>query len=282
LHKRQKSGHLWLSYIAQRVTKSPTIMKHAILASLLLMVLSVPLTARAEEYSRNRDFGPIRLTTIEAAKLANDLLRYVQSVNDPARNTNGIVALESPRYDATFDLPISPDDIEKSPDRAFSLAVLIRSSGNKIDYVNLTLRDGYRSVKVSGLNLDHVTGLLSLVTDKLEAHTVSFSGPRFRFLLGVGFYLLLLFGYMIVYWRSDFGLKVFAISLFAVVVLSNGVIYFFQWDRIFPGTLVTRNEMGFLDKYAPLFTLLSFLLAIVVFAWQVILARRNKRILPTS
>ncbi|MEI9478885.1 MAG: hypothetical protein WCO26_20265, partial [Deltaproteobacteria bacterium] len=93
-------------------------MKHAILASLVLVALSAPLAGRATEYRRTRDFGSIRLTTNEAANLANDLLRYVQSVNDPARNTNGRFSFRSARYDATFDLPISRDDIQNSPGRA--------------------------------------------------------------------------------------------------------------------------------------------------------------------
>jgi hypothetical protein len=252
-------------------------MKHAILAFFIIAVLSIPVLGQAGEYSRNREFGPVRLTTNEAAKLANDLLRYVQSVNDPARYSKGSAAFESGRYDATFELPMSPDDIERSPDQTFSFTVRIRSIENKINYVILALRDENRSLSVSGQSHDHVTGLLSVASDKVEAHAVRFGGGKFRVLLAIGFYLLLILGYGIVTWRFQ-GPKSFAVSLLVFIVLSNATIYLFPWDRIFPGTLVTRNEVGFLNTHAALFTFLGFLLGIVALGWQIILARANKAV----
>ncbi len=234
----------------------------------------------AAEYSRELDFPPVRLTLDKAAELANDLFRYVQSVNGTEKETKGQVEFKSLKYDASFDLPLTPEDLKESPDRTFSFTVRLRSQNNKINNVVLSLQDRTRSLTVSGHSHDHITGLISIVNDRLEQHYTIFGGLKFRILLSVVIFIIFFSGYGFITWRFE-NIKVLAMAALMLILLPNTILWLFPWERIFPGTLLTRQEIGLLDNYAPLFTFLSLLLSIAMIIWQVVVwrAKRPQRVL---
>lgn len=243
---------------------------------LFLTIVLACCSAGAEEYSRNAEFPPVRFTLDQAGELANDIFRYVQNVNGAEKVTRGNVEFNSFKYDATFDLPMTPDDVKKSPDKVFSFKITLRSSDNKINRVILSLQDRTRYLNVSGYSYDHVTGLVSVVNDKMEKYHILFGGSVFRMILWIIFVVIMALGYGIITWRFRSG-KVYAVALFIMAVSPTAIMWIFPWDRIFPGTLVTRGEVGLLEKYAALFTFLSFLLTIAGIVWQAVILRAGKR-----
>ena len=246
---------------------------------LFFTVVLACLCADAGEYRRNVDFSPVRLTLDKAAELANNLFEYVQNVNSTEGKITGEVEFKSPKYGATFDLPLTPENLKKSPDRVFSFMVRLRSQHNNINYVVLSFQDGTRSLEVSGRNYDYINGLISLVNDRVEQDHVLFGGFDFRLLLGIVVYVIIFAGYFTILWKFD-GPKVLALAIAMLLILPNAIFYLFPWEQIFPGTLITRGEGALLHRYAPLFTFFSFLLSIAAIVWQLVAAakKRSKRI----
>jgi hypothetical protein len=246
---------------------------------LIFIVVLVCFSAQAGEYTRNVDFSPVRLTLDKAAELANDVFTYVQKVNTIEKKTKGEVEFKSLRYDATFDLPLTPEDLKKSPDRVFGFTVKLRSEGNSINYVVLSFQDRTRSLNISGQNYDYINGLISLVNDRVEQHHVLFGGLYFRIFAAIVVFIIVLSGYYVIVSRFE-GFKVLTIAVVMLIIVPNAIFYLFPWERIFPGTLITRGESTPLEQYAPLFTFLSFLLSIALIVWQLVSVakKRSKRI----
>jgi uncharacterized membrane protein YagU involved in acid resistance len=120
-----------------------------------------------------------------------------------------------------------------------------------------------------------VTGFLSIVQDKIKDHEVTYTGSKFRTFLAVAYWIVLLSAYILVTRRYQ-NLKVFVTAILVFIVFSNAPMYLFPWDRIFPGTLITRNKLSFLEENSPIFTFLGFLLALIPIAWFIVLKANKK------
>jgi len=248
-------------------------MKHYIVCFLMIFIVLQSQSATATEFSRKAEFGPMRFTVEQIAKISNELLIYIQSVNNPSNDTKGTVDFESERYNASFDLPLTAKNYDKIPDNSYSFRFSVRSYDNNLSSVVLSFGDSYRYAEISGLNHSHVTGLLSIVQDKVRDFEVKFGGSKFRVFLAIAHWGVLLLAYVLVIWRYD-NPKIIVTALLVFVVLPNAVVHLFPWYRIFPGTLITHDPLSFLQKYSHIFTFLGFLLAIITIAWPMI----NKRL----
>jgi hypothetical protein len=253
-----------------------------LLRSVLFLTIGLAgLSVEAAEFTRSLDFPPVKLTLDQAAELANGLFVSIQNINDPAKNTIGEVSFQSLKYDATFALPLTPADIKNSPDRVLAFTIRITSSENKISYFVLALKDRTRSLTISGRSHDHVTGLISVVMERLEPYNTWLGGSQSRYFLVFLLYASLFIPYMAIMWKYD-SPKVILVAIICFMVLPNAVIWLLPWERLFPGTLITRDEIGFLERNAALFTFLSLLLSIVPIVWQIIIRRPNRRAKGTS
>ncbi|MFH1672287.1 MAG: hypothetical protein ABIF87_02500 [Pseudomonadota bacterium] len=139
------------------------------------------------------------------------------------------------------------------------------------------LSDRSRSVEISGESYDHVTGLVSIVKDKLSPYETFWGGPRIRLFLGFVFFITFLGLYSIITLRYQ-ETKIFVVSLVVMIVIPNAVVHFPHWDVVFPGFLITNEELFFLEKYAHVFTFLGFIIALIpILVWMIKLAA-NKRL----
>jgi hypothetical protein len=250
-------------------------MKKCIIFFLTLFILLQSQLVSATEYSRNAEFGPARFTVEQITKISNDLFSYIGSVNNPAKKTTGTIEFKSDKYSSSFDLPILPADYDKIPDYSHTFTFRANSYGNNLSSVIIQFGDSYRYANVSGLNHSHVTGFLSIVQDKIKDHEVTFAGSKFRIFLAVVYWIFLFIAYILVTRRYE-NLKVFVTALVVFIVLLNGVIFLFPWDRIFPGTLITHNKLSFLEENSYIFTFFGFLLALIPVLWPIVMKTKKK------
>jgi hypothetical protein len=115
---------------------------------------------------------------------------------------------------------------------------------------------------VSGSNHDHVVGLINVIKEKLNPYLYGFGGTEHRIFLMAVFYVLLFSIFIYITWKVDVN-KIYFFSLLIMAILPNAVVYGFRWDVIFPGTLITHDNLTFLQRYSHIFTFLSFLIAII-------------------
>lgn len=250
-------------------------MKNYIICFLSVFIFLQSFSVSAADYSRKAEFGPVRFTVEQIAKISNDLLAYIQSVNNPSEPTKGTIEFESERYSASFDLPLLTKDYDKVPDNSYTFKFRVRSLDNNITSVIISFGDSYRYADISGQNHSHVTGFLSIAQDKISDHATNIGGSKFRIFLAVACTIILLLPFFWVTWRYD-SPKVLVMALVVFLVLSNAVIHLIPWYRVFPGTLITYEPLSLLQRYSHIFTFFGFLVAILAFAWPFVLKGSKK------
>lgn len=240
-------------------------MEKILLLVTAFLLLNVCLTDAAEFIQTYDIVSPVRLKTTDLFGIIADVQNYLVTVGGTQiiEKSRGNIEFKSEKYDAQFDVPLTKEDIKKVPDDCLSFSLYIRPQNSNISAVRLVLSDNSRYIKVSGNNHDHVVGLLNVIKEKFNPYLTGFGGPKHRFILMAIFYVFVITVYAYVAWRFTDNMKVWAISLIAMIVVPNVVMFAFRWETIFPGTLITHDNLSFFQKYSHIFTFLGFLIALI-------------------
>jgi hypothetical protein len=75
---------------------------------------------------------------------------------------------------------------------------------------------------------------------------------------------------------------VWGVTVLAMVVAPNAIIWLFPWTHALPGTLIVKTESSFLIANAPLFTFLGLMAGLAGIILQSIMTRADKKVHATT
>ena len=237
-----------------------------ILSFVLIAFLFFAQSARAEEYTRSYDFKTIHIQRNELLNAANDIFLYLKKLNGEAIKPEGFIKLKSEDSSTELGLPIEERDFQKFPRIAYDCDLRIQAYHGVVSNITLWLTDGMKHLEVTGTSLDHVSGTINVVEEKLKVYECNSGGRGFRFFLGIIAFVSFMsaaFCVMVSKWlhfKERDRMIIFALS----IVFLNVALYFPPWEKIFPGFLAGIENRSFLERNAALFTFLGFVITILI------------------
>jgi hypothetical protein len=232
----------------------------------LIAFLLLAQSAWAEQYTRSYEFKAIHIQRNELLKAANEIFLYLKKINGEAVKSEGYIKLGREDYSAELRLPIEENDYQKFPRIAYHGYLRIEAYQGVISNIQLRLSDSLREAEVTGTSLDHVTGLINVVEEKLKFYECYSGGRGFRFLLGIIAFVLFTSVTLLVLLSNWLHLKdknqMIMFGLF--YVLFNVALYLPPWEKIFPGFLAGIESTSFLERNAALFTFVGFVITILI------------------
>jgi hypothetical protein len=226
----------------------------------VVLLLSLVTLSAADEFARSYKLSPIHIDRDEFLNTINEVFAYTQEVNRP-NETNGTLELGRKEFKASVSLPISKSDYRKFPNVATEATIIIISDKSLIKTVNLMLQDTSRNVEVRGASQDHVSGVINVVKEKLNAHAAAIGGLKIRLCLGAAFTLAITLLVTLNWLGLSFKNQV--VIYVGGIVLMQTILWFPSWETIFPGFLATSQSRSFLEEYSPHFTFLGLVVSMV-------------------
>ena len=237
-------------------------MNKTLIFSLSILILCFSTYSFGTEYNRNVEFKAIKCTSIEIKDIINDTYEYILKVNNKTNETYGTVDFTSEKYTVKFDLPLTDENLKRIPNKVAILSLNISSPHNKIKQLFLILADAYRNLSVSGRSYNDVTGLMSVVKDKLSPYETFWGGLGLRLKSGLIFFIIYSFSMSGILFLYRDQLKIFHVLI--LIVFLWVVLFIIPWKIIFPGCLITNEQLGLLERYSYIFTFLGCLLTLMI------------------
>jgi hypothetical protein len=155
-----------------------------------------------------------------------------------------------------------------------------------IKKIELDLRDSERTISITGNNYLEIKTISDLYKKELAEYRNYFGGLTFRNLLSIITSTISLIILIITVRITSSKKEGIVIHILSNIRFIFGIILFiisqlFIWGiidlyNLFPGFIIYKNNIGFIDKYANLFTFIAFILAILSITGVDILKRKSQ------
>jgi hypothetical protein len=258
----------------------PCARKHLpVLVSVCLSFATISLSAKATEFSHNRDLPPLKLLAPDLDTILQKAHSFIAAADGPSGEQDSIresVTLGVGRKE--IEIPhFSLASSVAFPKVVFRFSYNYYRADKPISSVTIDLSDYSRRVSVSGEAADQVEALSNLLENNLFRYSTPIGGAMFRRVAGVCLSLALLASLIA---SSAYCWKTGRYSALGMPISSAlGLVLLFRlpWERYLPGfALYQGYSPFFLIRYAPQIALLSFLATVAGIPLSYFLARRER------
>jgi hypothetical protein len=264
------------------MTGRPCARKHLpVFVSVCLSLATISVSAKATEFSRNRDLPPLTLKAADLDTILQEAHSFIAAANGPSGEQDSIresvtlgvggKEIEIPHFSLASSLAF--------PKVIFRFSYSYYRADKPISSVTMDLRDYSRRVSVSGEAAEQVEALSNLLENNLLRYSTPIAGAMFRRVAGVCLSLALLASLIV---SSAYCWKTIRYNALGMPICSAlGLILLFRlpWDKYLPGfALYQSYSPFFLIRYAPQIALLSLLATLAGIPLSYFLARWRTKV----
>ena len=248
-----------------------------LISFLLISTFSLNCFAAAT-YTKEIDFCPTSMSYNQLADLVGKIRTVIKDSNkkELGEYVLQIMSIESRSIKVDLEGNFTRGDLLSAPSNAISILYSIRRMGElPIGDVTIYLTDALRQVKVSGQSQDHIDTLVAVTKNHMNEVGCSYGGSNQR-LLG-GLFLIIIAGTLPLLAPA---FKVPSRHLpftWVVSILLYILIYTPSWENIFPGTLITLSDKGFLSRNSAVLTIFSLGIGILGLVFSVYFGLKGSR-----
>jgi hypothetical protein len=246
----------------------PVHMRLPVLISACLSLAATLLSAKAPEFSKNRDLPPLRLAAADLDTILLKTHSLIAAANGPSgEQDSGRESVKLGVRGREIEIPhFSLASSVAFPKEIFRFSYTYYRPDKPISSVTVDLGDSSRRVSVSGEAADQVQAITNLLENDLLRHSTTIGGAIFRRVAGVclsvAFLTSLIFSGA--YWWNT--RRYSALGMLVCSALGLMLVLLVPWDRYLPGfALYQRYSPFLLVRYAPqifFFSLLATLAGI--------------------
>jgi hypothetical protein len=210
----------------------------------------------AATYTKEIDFCPFSASYSQLADLVEKIRTVIKDSNKKELNEYGSerMTIESRSIKVDLEKNFTRDDLLSAPLNAISIRYSIHDRGElPIGDVTIYLTDALRQVEVSGQSKDHIDTVVAVIQNHMNEIGCSYGGSRHRLFGG---FLLLIVAAFLPPLASAFKVSSRLLPFTWVLsVLLFILIHAPSWENIFPGTLITLSDEGFLSRNSAVLTI---------------------------
>lgn len=224
---------------------------------------------QAAVYSKKTRIGAIRFSQSDLLEILRKVGEVVDSANASYKSYYGpsrTLSVGTEEVSIEIGGELTLERLRVAPQVAHRIFYWYRNEGAPISKVWFMFDDFSRAVEIEGGSPEQVDALFALLEKELGAYITWFSGPLFRFILMVAFFLL---GWIMLSLPARRTVTRLSANLAGLLFMILAPVLMFFGVDWFPGVAVYAGEPSFLARNNPLISFLGLLLAPILFILQI-------------
>ena len=255
-------------------------MRLRILSSVCLSLATISLSARALEFSQNRDLPPLKLAASDLDTILLKAQSLIAAANGPSgRQDSGRESVKLGVRDKEIEIPhFSLASSIAFPREVFRFSYTYYRPDKPISSVTIDLADYSRRVSVTGDAADQVQAISKVLEEDLLRYSTTIGGATFRRVVGVCLSVALLISLIVssAYWWNT--RRHSALGMLTCSALGLLLVLLVPWDRYLPGFALYQSYSPFLlVRYAPQIFFLSLIATLLGIPLSYFLPRWRER-----